>query len=289
MLALGVAISGPTLGVIWILNRVYARTFGARRIVGANNWSVGGHVSAHEGTYEAVSKSWIFPEQPILRRLGLAFNWFLVGTCITLTSVPLVFNLLYHMKYTLVIDQFRGVSLLHLAPIGLVFIYVMFYQGYGTQGVIKRIINLLKQPITIIWVVAAALLGIVGLYYLSRTGNSGQVSSIEMMFRTWLETTFGVRPRFKEFVLGHPVMLLGLFLALRYRASWFFIVIGTLGQLSMVSTFTHLHSPITISALRTVLGLGFGIIIGLILIGAWIVLEGACRKWMPKLLKQLES
>jgi len=288
-LALGVAISGPTLGAIWIMNRIYARTFGSRRVVGANNWSVGGHVSAYEGTYEAVSKSWIFPDQPKLRRLGLAFNWFFVGTCITLTSIPFVYSLLYHMKYTLVIDQFRGVSLLMFAPLGLVLIYVLLYQGYGTQGVFKRLVEILKKPITIIWVLAVAVLGIIGMYYFSRSGNAGQVSDFELALRRWLETSIGVRPRFKEFLLGHPIMILGLFLALRYRAAWFLVVVGTMGQLSMVSTFTHLHSPLTISALRTVLGLGVGIVIGLVLIAIWIVLEGVCRKWMPKIIKQLES
>lgn len=289
LLALGVAISGPTLGVVWILNRIYARTFGPRRMVGVSNWSVGGHVSVHEGTYEAASKSWLFPDQPRLRRLGLAINWFFVGTCITLTSVPLVYSLLYHMKYTLVIEQFRGVSALSLGPLALVLIYVLFYQGFGAQGVMKRMIDMLKKPITIVWVVAVAVIAVVGVYYLSRTGNGGEASDLELMFRTWLETTFGVRPRFKEFIIGHPFMLLGLFLALRYRASWFLIVIGTFGQLSMVSTFTHLHSPLTISALRTLLGLGFGLIIGLIFIAAWIVLEGAYHKWMPKVKKLFES
>src|SRR5690606_27863955 len=135
-------------------------------------------------------------------------------------------------------------------------------------------------PISLAWVVAVFVVAGIGFYYISRTGNSGQVSSFEMIIRRWLESTTGVRPRFKEFTLGHPPLLLGLFLALRYRASWLLIIIGTLGQLTMVSTFTHLHSPLIISIIRTALGLGLGLIIGLILIGIWIVIEGAWRKWV---------
>jgi hypothetical protein len=112
------------------------------------------------------------------------------------------------------------------------------------------------------------------------------VSSIELLFRNWLESTFGVRPRFKEFMLGHPPLLLGLFLAIRYRAAWVLIIVGTMGQLSMVSTFTHLHTPLYISIIRTLLGLGAGLLIGLVCIGAWIVLEGAWRRWVqPRIRK----
>ena len=84
-------------------------------------------------------------------------------------------------------------------------------------------------------------------------------------------------------------MLLGLFLALRYRSAWLLIIVGTLGQLTMVSTFTHIHTPLLISIIRTGLGLGVGIIFGLILIGIWIVLEGAWRKWVwPPIRQRLE-
>ena len=286
-LALGAAISGPTLGVIWIMNRIYARTIGERRMVGGNEWTLGGTTPIHEGSLE--QRKWIFPDIAAARRLGLALNWFVVGTCITLSSVPLVFGLLYNVTYRLVLEQFRGVSALHIGPIVLVAIYVFLYQGNGAKGVLSRLWNILVKPITLLWVVIALVLAAIGLYYLSRTGNSGQVSAIELVVRRWLESSVGVRPRFKEFMLGHPPMLLGLFLALRYRSAWLLIIVGTLGQLTMVSTFTHIHTPLLISIIRTGLGLGVGIIFGLILIGIWIVLEGAWRKWVwPPIRQRLE-
>src|SRR5690606_32136296 len=223
------------------------------------------------------------------RRLGLTLNWFIVGTIITLCAVPIVFGLLFNITYSLVIEQFRGVSLLHLGPIALVAIYVLLYLGQGAKGSITRLWKLLMTPISLLWVVVAVIVAAVGAYYLSRTGNSGQVSAIEMMIRQWLETTVGVRPRFKEFMLGHPPLILGLFLALRYRASWLLLIVGTLGQLTMVSTFTHIHTPIMMSTLRTLLGLGIGIIFGLVLIAIWTVLEGVWRKWVwPKLQQRFE-
>lgn len=288
-LALGAAIAAPTLALVWVMNRIYSRTVGDRRVIGGANWSVGrsqqGQTPHHPG---AVSDNgsrmkWLFPALSTGKRFGLALNWFIVATLISLTAVPIVFGLLNNITYNLVLEQFRGVSLLHLAPIALVAVYVFFYNSQLTVGKLRE---LLTKPITVTWIILAAVVGIIGYYYLSRTGNSGQVSSVELVIRHFLESTFGVRPRFKEFLLAHPLLLLGLFLSLRYRAAWLFIIIGSIGQLSMVDTFAHLHTPLYISMIRVLLGLGTGMIIGCILIVAWQLVEGALRKWAPAIIRK---
>lgn len=288
-LALGAAIAAPTLALVWVMNRIYSRTVGDRRVIGGANWSVGrsqqGQTPHHPG---AVSDNgsrmkWLFPALSTGKRFGLALNWFIVATLISLTAVPIVFGLLNNITYNLVLEQFRGVSLLHLAPIALVAVYVFFYNSQLTVGKLRE---LLTKPITVTWIILAAVVGIIGYYYLSRTGNSGQVSSVELVIRHFLESTFGVRPRFKEFLLAHPLLLLGLFLSLRYRAAWLLIIIGSIGQLSMVDTFAHLHTPLYISMIRVLLGLGTGMIIGCILIVAWQLVEGALRKWAPAIIRK---
>ncbi|WP_424766633.1 DUF5693 family protein [Paenibacillus sp. sgz302251] len=288
-LALGAAISAPTLGLVWVMNRIYSRTVGERRIVGGADWTVGRSQSSQTqhppGTaYDHDAKmKWFFPAPAVGRRIGLALNWFIVATLISLTAVPIIFGLLNNITYNLVLEQFRGVGLLHLAPIILVAVYVLFYNGQTSIGTLRK---LLSQPITLMWILLAAVIGAIGYYYLSRTGNAGQVSSIELAVRSWLESTFGVRPRFKEFMLGHPPLILGLFLALRYRAAWLLVIIGSIGQLTMVDTFAHIHTPLYISVIRVLLGLGTGIIIGCILIAAWLVLEGVLRKWAPAIIRK---
>ncbi|CAM4371437.1 DUF5693 family protein [Paenibacillus alkaliterrae] len=283
-LALGAAISAPTLGLVWVMNRIYSRTIGDRRIIGGTDWSVARSQSNQPQRQPGVVMNnddqvkWVFPSLSMGRRLGIALNWFLVATLISLTAVPIVFGLLNNITYYYVLEQFRGVSLLHLAPIALVAIYVFLYSSPLTARKVRAI---LAQPITVMWIILAAVIGAVGFYYLSRTGNEGQVSSIELIIRRFLESTFGVRPRFKEFMLGHPLLLLGLFLALRYRAAWLLVIIGSIGQLTMVDTFAHLHTPLYISVIRVLLGLGTGIMIGCILILVWQLVEGALRKWAP--------
>ncbi|RCW44839.1 DUF5693 family protein [Paenibacillus prosopidis] len=288
-LALGAAVSAPTLALVWVMNRIYSRTIGDRRIVGGDDWAVGRSKSSQVPNQPgAISDSgsrmkWVFPAHSMGRRFGMALSWFVVTTLISLVAVPMIFGLLNDITYNLVLEQFRGVSVLHLAPIALVAVYVLFYNG---QTSVNKLRTLLSQPITLTWILLAAVIGAIGYYYLSRTGNAGQVSSIELVIRNFLETTFGVRPRFKEFLLGHPLLLLGLFLSLRYRAAWLLVIAGSLGQLTMVDTFAHIHTPLYISIIRIMLGLGTGIIIGCLLIAAWQLVEGALRKWAPAIIRK---
>ncbi|MEC0175621.1 DUF5693 family protein [Paenibacillus favisporus] len=213
------------------------------------------------------------------RRLAHAVVTYIKTAIISMSAIPFVIALLNNITYSLVLNQFRGVSLLHLAPIGLIAIYVVLYRG-GKP--LQQIGKLFRTPITLTWVVAAGVIGVLGLYYLSRTGNGGSVSSIEMTLRTILENTFHVRPRNKELV-AHALFLLGIFVSLRYRNVVYLMIFAVIGQLSMVDTFAHIHSPMKISFVRDLLGLGLGFIFGLIAIGVWQVLEGCWKRWVPRL------
>lgn len=217
------------------------------------------------------------------QRLSNAIVLMLTTTVLTLIAVPLVVALLNNVTYMLVLDQFRGVSLLAAAPIALIALYVVLYRGSSAGSTFAAIRKLLQTPITLVWIIGAGVVGIVGMYYLSRTGNAGTVSSIEMAFRSFLENTFGVRPRNKEFLLAHPLMVLGLFLSFKYRYGVYLLIIGVMGQLSMVGTFTHIHTPLDISAIRVVLGLVLGLLIGLIAVGVWQVAERIWKQWSPQL------
>lgn len=210
------------------------------------------------------------------RRLSGAVLLYFRTAVLSLMAVPLVTAMLNDIAYSLVFEQFRGVSLLHAAPIGLAAIYVFLYGSGGTVfGNARRI---LATPVTVLWIAAVAVLGAAGLYYMSRTGNAGTVSGIELAFRSLLENTFGVRPRTKEFLIGHPLMLAGIFLALRHRYAGGLIVLATIAQLSMVDTFAHIHTPLVLSVIRVLLGLGLGLLIGLVLIGLWQLAERVLKR-----------
>jgi len=271
-LALGASVAAPTLAVIWALGRVRAHTEGDRRPVGG----FGDADPAGADDERLFGGRWLFDGHPAGRRLVSAVFLFAVTSLLSLCGTAFVFGLLTNVTYSLVLQQFRGVSVLHAAPIFLVALYVFLYTGRSVSGQLRK---LLRLKVTVLGVVVAAVLAGVGYYYMTRTGNSGQVTSIELAFRNFLESTFGVRPRTKEFLLAHPLFVLGLFLSFRYRAAWVLMIAGVLGQLSMVDTFAHIHSPILLSLIRCLLGLGLGLIIGLILIALWQLGEGAWRRW----------
>lgn len=257
-LALAVAISAPTVAIVMAIRKINEQ---------------GPPLRTNKLTYVEMSPQ---------RRLAHSLVLYVKTALISLSAVPFVIALLNNITYSLVLSQFRGVSLLHLAPIALTALYVLLYRGdfkFNMTG------KLLRTPITLLMVIAAGVLGIVGWYYLTRTGNSGSVSPLEMALRTFLENTVNIRPRNKEFLLAHPLFILGAFMAYKYRNAAFIMIIAVIGQLSMVDTFAHIHSPVLISLVRGLLGLGLGLIIGIIAVGVWQIAEGCWKRWSPLLKK----
>jgi len=109
--------------------------------------------------------------------------------------------------------------------------------------------------------------GLVG-YVIVRTGNApaSWKHPFEQAIRDGLERWLMIRPRFKEFAVGHPLMLLGL-AQLRSRRdtgrAW--IWLGMMGQVSIINTFCHLHSPLVLAIGRSLSGAILGWFIGCVL------------------------
>ncbi len=110
-------------------------------------------------------------------------------------------------------------------------------------------------------------------FALTRTGNQPVVapSAAEIQARGLLESLLVVRPRTKELMLGHPALMLAVALALRDRRTWLPLaaILAGVGQVSLLNTFCHLHTPLAISFLRTGHGLWTGALVGLIAILVW--------------------
>lgn len=67
-----------------------------------------------------------------------------------------------------------------------------------------------------------------------------------------------------------------------------FLLIASIGQVSLVNTFAHIHTPIFISVLRTLNGLWIGIVIGLIFIVGWTMVMKVYQKAMDTIAAQGE-
>ncbi|MEI7905155.1 MAG: DUF5693 family protein, partial [Candidatus Firestonebacteria bacterium] len=106
-----------------------------------------------------------------------------------------------------------------------------------------------------------------------RSGNLNvPLFPFEEPAREFLEKVFWARPRSKEFLIGHPLMLLGLYMFFnkryeKYKASAILALsAGMFGQVSLVNTFCHAHIPFLMSLVRAVYGLALGALGGALLI-----------------------
>jgi len=130
----------------------------------------------------------------------------------------------------------------------------------------------LKLPLTRLnFILSFLLLGVLA-YGIVRSGNSAPAwrAGSEQGVRDFLEKTLNVRPRFKEFAVGYPLLLLAFLLQRKKRgtktADWRPLMwVGLIGPISAVNTFCHLHSPLALAFERTGLGLLLGCMGGIIL------------------------
>ena len=90
----------------------------------------------------------------------------------------------------------------------------------------------------VVFVVIAA----VGVFYITRTGNSGTASATELAIRQWLEDTLYIRPRTKEFLIGFPIFVTALYaMSINRKLGSILLIPGVIGFLSIMNTFTHTH------------------------------------------------
>lgn len=199
---------------------------------------------------------------------------------ISLVGALLMVGLLADKGFMLKLDQFTGVKLAHVIPLALV-AGIFFFRGVAREGGWRRQVqHLLDQPILVKFAVVAGVLLVALLIYVSRTGNeSVAISDLELQFRTLLDNILGVRPRTKEFLLGHPLLLLLFYLGFRDNRYQPLLLAGVIGQVSLVNTYAHIHTPLLVSLLRSFNGLWLGILGGLALIALWKAGERLAEKY----------
>ncbi|MCS7273489.1 MAG: DUF5693 family protein [Fimbriimonadales bacterium] len=201
--------------------------------------------------------------------LVLPFAWSLLGALH-------VVGLLSETPFLIKADQFVGVKVAHVVPLVVV---LAFYGAYVTG----------RWDFWRVWLARPVLWGQVGLalvmlaalaLMLIRTGNEAPtaVPDWELRLRALLESVMDVRPRTKEFLIGHPALVVAVGLLLSRRTTWLplMMFLATIGQVSIVNTFCHLHSPLMVSLQRTGWGMVLGLALGLALWG--VIRRAEARK-----------
>ena len=156
------------------------------------------------------------------------------------------------------IESFRGVKVAFLMPLIFTAIYYLIkeYKIVTLDDLVRESKKFLDFIIRLKHIVLAGLVMVGLIIYIGRTGNIPlvPVPAWEIVIRDLLEELLVVRPRFKEFLFGHPFLFLlpVIYKYFSYKLLGFFAVImATIGQITIANSFSHLHTPLIISLIRT--------------------------------------
>lgn len=249
--ALGAAIVFPSLSMIYILQL-------CRRIIEQQTGETG-----------------------LARLIGTSTIELLKASGISLIGAAFVASMLSSTAYLLELDVFRGVKIAHIIPLAVFVVAYFIVIGYRRDefgSIWEEIKSLLDTSITVKYILLLGIIAVGGYLYLGRTGHTAgaPIFELEVRIRTLLEQALVARPRTKEFLVAHPAMILMIAGVLKKYKS---IILplglaGAIGQVSMVNSFSHLRTPLYMSAYRTVYGLAIGIVLSIIgIIFLWMVVH----------------
>lgn len=221
--------------------------------------------------------------------LRAALIQFAAMCAITLVGALMIGGILGELPYMVKVRSFAGIKASTVVPIlvvGWVYLTGMtsHYPSWRAEreAMAERVRRFFGEQIQV-WHIVAFVVGVAALALMvARSGNDSGigVSDTELRFRGLLDRIVGVRPRTKEFLVGHPALLLGLAMAALpkwRRWSLPLLLAGAIGQVGMLNSFCHLHSPLKVTLLRTINGLWTGTLIGVVVVGAWLQLQRARR------------
>ena len=208
-------------------------------------------------------------QPPRLAGCGLALlgatATLVVMSALTMVGAVIMSALLAEPIFMLKLNGFVGVKAAHIVPLALVplILWLREEDWFGLlSGTVKKSVMFWQLGICLIMLAALAV-------YIMRTGNDSPetVFSIELTMRQMLQDFLGVRPRTSEFLIGHPLMLVLLYFG--YKFSMFpVLMVGIMGQVSLMNTYAHIHTPLLVSLQRSGNGLWLGMLLGVIVIAA---------------------
>ncbi len=211
----------------------------------------------------------------------------LIKDSVTFPIITFVFSLIGALwiaallspsPYLLNLDMFRGVKVLYLSPFLFLIVNYLYVFGanFNNKNMPKEKYNIIEETekawnIRVKWGHIIILIALAGIFliYILRSGNTGvSISSVELKFRAFLEQHIIARPRFKEFLIGYPSLLLTVMAARLMRKKWLivFAALAVMGSMSVVDTFSHLRETFLVSMYRSLWGIAIGIIVSIILL-----------------------
>lgn len=194
--------------------------------------------------------------------LGKAILRLLALCGISFIGAVLMVGVLSDKAFMLKLSSFVGVKIAHVIPIAVVPFVLYIVRAEKPLALCKRLLN---KALDYKWAIIFGVVAVALMIYVTRTGNeSGEISGAEAWMRQFLNDTMGVRPRSKEFIIGYPATILYLMYAAKRPALWVLTIPVVIGQISLVNTYAHIHTPLLIALQRSLNGLILGLVVSII-------------------------
>ncbi len=160
---------------------------------------------------------------------------------------------------------FRGIKLSLIVPIlfSAVAYFVIDAQESG-ENPIRKFIEFLNTNIKVYWVILGMAVAAVGVIYIIRSGNVKEISGMESTLRNSITERMLARPRTKEFLVGWPCLVLLTYYASKTNCKLmrFMLSLGSsILFASVINTFCHVFTDVSVVYARVLNGLGLGLII----------------------------
>ncbi len=208
----------------------------------------------------------------VIKGLFGSFIILLLTCAVSLMGGTLILGLLSHTRFMLNVDGFLGVKVSYiLPPVLLIIAYFLKYVKQGnSETIITSIKRVLSRPITYHHMAVILVMAIIGGVYVIRSGGLPipTVSEIELSIRSFFEHQLYARPRTKEILIGHPFLFLAIYKMIRRRREniLIYIILGLVGQVSIINSFAHVHTPLFVTLSRVAYGFLFGVFAGVLLV-----------------------
>lgn len=251
LLAFLAALAFPTLGMMWLVP-------GARR-----EDTVGRRAAPTRSGLRAFAR-------------GVAGLW--TVSAVSVVGAFVMGALLSEWDFMMEVREFLGVKLAHVLPV-IVLGLLLAAADVAPGELWRRLRGWLRQPLLLEYGIAIILVATAVVFALGRTGNSGLplLGGLELKSRVVLERVLIARPRTKEYLVGDPFMVLAFALAAAGLRRWVLpaAVIAAIGQVGLVNSFSHIHTPLVYAFMRTL----YALVIGSALGGVLVVLLWWARRW----------
>ncbi len=190
-------------------------------------------------------------------------------------SGAVISALLGGTDYFLNLENFRGVKISLLAPMGVAgLLLVASIYKKRTLGEYKQLILDLIAKTRWYHIALIVLFAIAAVIYVIRSGNVAKISFLETNIRNGLTEIFTARPRTKEIIASWPCLMLYIYFAKAGRAPLiqFITAIGASTLFaSIINTFCHVFTMVETMYMRVAVGMLFGIPVALAALGVCVL------------------